>query len=501
MANIVEIKDTTFEVSPGVYIFKCINVGIGRYKVGLIGKNGIGKTTLLRLIVGELMPSSGTIKVNGQVAYLPQDYQIDTKQTVGQVMGNTENHVALAALARLKLQSISLDRVIGTLSGGEKMRIILASLLIKKVDLLILDEPTNNLDQAARRAIYDLVRLWKYGLLVVSHDRTLLNLMDRILDFTDKGIKPYGGNYDFYMLQKKIENEAAQQKLSETSLDLKKTKRQAQKTGEKQQKRSSHGKKIASKLGLPKSILNEMKKHAQQTSGKLKDVHELRVKEAKEKFNKAREKISPENYIYVDLSNTNVPSGKMIVKIEDVSFYYGNKPILDNFSLSMYGPEHLAICGSNGSGKSTLARIILGKLMPMFGSVSIGVDNTAYLDQNVETLDKNKTILENLRLISNLDDILARDWLARFLFTSDDVFKNVGILSGGERIRAALACVLAGDAAPQLIVLDEPTNNLDLDSIERLESALSNYRGTLIVISHDTSFLTKINITREINLK
>jgi len=500
--NLILLKDVSFETKPGVFLFKNLHITFDKEKSGLVGNNGVGKTTILKFIIDELDPSSGVVENKARIAYLPQDYQIDLSLTVKQTIGAEKEHEALAALARFGIENIPLSRKMESLSGGERTRVILSRLLVQNADFLVLDEPTNNLDQDARQAVYNLIQQWKGGLLVVSHDRTLLNFLDRILELSNKGLKAYGGNYDFYTEQKNLEKEAAERQLSDAGREAKKVKRQAQATNERQQKRSSHGKKTAHKLGLPKIILNEMKKHAQQTSGKLKKIHEERIANADDKLQKAKDRISPENIIEVDLSKTGVPNGKLVAEFKDMDFSYEKeRPLFKEFNLSVHGPERLVINGPNGSGKTTLVRIMLGELKPLSGEVSLGINRSAYLDQNVATLDKTKTVLENLKAISNLDESSARNWLARFLFPREDVFKQVEILSGGERMRAALACILAGDTSPNLLILDEPTNNLDLGSIERIESALLNFRGTLIIISHDKNFLRNIGITREINLR
>jgi ATPase subunit of ABC transporter with duplicated ATPase domains len=497
--NLIHLRDISFETKPGVFLFKNIALSLSKQKTGFVGKNGIGKTTLVRIITGEIVPFSGTVNNHARIAYLPQDYQLDLALSVRQTLQTSEEHTTLAALARVGLTHIKPGRLMGSLSGGERTRVALASLLIKDVNLMILDEPTNNLDYEARQAVYHLIQHWKGGLLVISHDRTLLGLMDSILELSDKGLKTYGGNYEMYMTQKRLEQEALLRQFSDAGREVKKIKRQAQATAERQQKRSSHGKKVAPDLGLPKAVLNEMRKHAQETSGKLKKIHEVRMNKASDKLKAARERISPDNMIDVDLSQTKIPNSKLVTEFKDVDFAY-DQPVLNQFNLSLYGPERLAINGPNGSGKTTLIKLMLGKLQPSSGKIILGIERTAYLDQNVAVLDKAKTILENLQDLSNFDEKTARNWLALFLFPAEDVFKNVEILSGGERMRAALACILAGDTPPKLLILDEPTNNLDLNSIEQIESALLNFEGTLIVISHDKNFLKNIRIEREISL-
>lgn len=521
-------NDISFEIRSGVSIFNNLSISLNNEKSGLVGKNGSGKTTLLRLLVGELEPTQGKIQRTGNLAYLPQDYQLNLQQTISEALGVKEKLEALDKIKggdknqdlleliekdwdiqsriseifeRLKIGKLNLDRSMSNLSGGEKTKVVIARLLISEPEFIILDEPTNNLDHNSREVIYELIRNWQHGLLVVSHDRNLLNLLDQILELSNGRLKIYGGNYDIYKEQKELEEQAAKRQLVSAEQELKKTKRQAQKTKEKQQKRSSQGKKMRGKVGMPKIILGRMKETSETTSSRLHKLHAKIIEGAISNLEEAKKKISPENQINVELSGTKIPTGKLIVEMKNVNFSYENdKPLFQNFTVSLHGPIRLVLSGPNGSGKTTLIKLFLKELNPLSGEISLGVDKFAYFDQGVAILQKDKTLVENLKYISGLDDSLARKWLARFLFRNDDVFKKVDMLSGGERMRAALACILAGDNPPQLLVLDEPTNNLDLDSIEQIESALLNYQGALLVISHDKNFLRNIGIREEITL-
>lgn len=526
--HIIIASDISYETESGVFVFKNISVSFGKEKSGLVGKNGAGKTTLVKLLLGELKPLDGKISQANNIAYFPQDYQLNLSDTVGDVLGVSKKLAALekinmgessdelletigtdwdikdrtiSALNDLGLSDISLGRVLSTLSGGERVKIKLASLFIWNADFLILDEPTNNLDQEARQFIYDLVEKWKKGMLIISHDRTLLNLMDRILELSDKGLKIYGGSYDMYVEQKQIESVATQKEADVAAQKLKKAKKQYQDVKERQQKKSNKGKKTRDKLGLNKGTLNEMKRSAEQTSARLNTAHETGIENAAENLRKAKEKLSSKNIIEVNLEKTFIPKGKLIIKLENISFGYPDrKKLFNDFNLAVNGPERLAINGHNGAGKSTLIKIMLEQIKPQKGKVYLGIERYAYLDQSIFILDKNKTLLENAKIFSSGKEDETRRWLAKFLFPQEDVFKKISELSGGERIRAALSCVLAGETPPQLIILDEPTNNLDIDSIEQIESALQNFRGTLIIISHDKSFIRNIGIEKEINL-
>jgi len=300
-------NDISFEIRNGVSIFKNLSVSLNAEKTGLVGKNGSGKTTLLRLLVGELEPSSGKIQKAGIVAYLPQDYQLNLQQTISDALGVKEKLEALDKIKsgsknseilelvgndwdvqsriseifeRLKIGGLNLNRSLNSLSGGERTKVIIAKLLISEPEFIILDEPTNNLDRESREFIYELIKNWQRGLLVVSHDRNLLNLLDQILELSNGKLKIYGGNYGNYKEQKELEEQATKRQLAGAEQELKKTKRQAQRTKEKQQKRLSQGKKLRGKIGMPKIILGKMKETNETTSSRLQKLHEKRIEGA-----------------------------------------------------------------------------------------------------------------------------------------------------------------------------------------------------------------------------
>lgn len=522
-------RDISFEPRTGHPIVQNLSASFSTEKTGLVGKNGVGKTTLLRLLVGELGPTSGSIEISGRIAYLPQDLQFALDKTIAEALGIDEKLNAiqevkngnktpgnlkiidndwdikdrsLETLAKLGFEDVNLDRQLSTLSGGERMKVVLASRLIWQPNFLILDEPTNNLDYQSREVVYNLVRNWPGGILVVSHDRELLNLMDRILELSVHGLQEYGGNFEFYEKQRETEAQAAQENLHHAKKELRKTKQQAQEVKQRQAKRSSQGKKSIKDRGIPRIIAGAMERKAEKTTAKLKGMHEEKIQDAKGNLQEAKAKIRPENEIKIDLSATEVPNGKLVIELKNATFTYPQtpeSPVLENFDLAIFGPERLSIAGPNGSGKTTLVKLMLGELEPTAGEITRGVNNTAYLDQHTQVLDRSKTLLENLQdKLPSYSETSLRKWLGRFLFSDEDVFRTVGNLSGGEKMRAALSIILAGDHPPQLLVLDEPTNNLDLNSIEQIESALMNYEGALVVISHDQKFLKNIGIERKI---
>lgn len=501
----ITIKDLSYCPPMGEQLFENISISFANHKIGLIGKNGIGKTTLLRLIVGEIEPDQGTIERRSKIAYMPQDYQINLNQSISDILGfsddwNMENKVQ-RILEGLGLKNIALSQKIQYLSGGERIKVLIASLLIRNADFLIMDEPTNNLDSEAKRFLYNIIEHHKKGLLIVSHDRELLNLMEVIVEISNKGLKTYGGNYDAYIEQKRIEEDALEKQFISARKELRKNRKEASIVKERQQKRNSHGKRCTEKLGLDKATINAMASQANSTTGKLKVRHEQKIEKAQNKLEEIQSKILGKNKIIIDLSESKAPNGKKIAEFKNVSFSYTkNKPLLKNINLEISGPERISLSGPNGSGKTTLIKLLLSKLKPDEGEIFLGTDRTAYLDQHTELMNQKETLLSNLQKISSKNEIEARNWLARFLFNKDDAFKNFGDLSGGERIRATLACILAKPESPHLLILDEPTNNLDIDSIEKIESALSNFQGALIIISHDKTFLRNIKIEKEVKL-
>jgi ATPase subunit of ABC transporter with duplicated ATPase domains len=507
-----------------------ITLALGREKTGLVGRNGSGKTTLARILAGELAPTSGSVSRAGTITLLPQEFTPLADQSVAQALGVEEKLAALVRLSageglpadpevldddwtldariaaefhRLGLEHVGLDRPLGTLSGGETTRIALAALFLKSPDLIILDEPTNNLDQESRQALYTAVAEWSGGLLVISHDRRLLALMERIVELSPHGLRHYGGNFEVYTAQRDAEAAAAERQLQHAAKELRKTRRKAQTVRERQEKRSSHGKKAAVNAGLGKMAINARRQSGEQTAARLAGTFEDRTEEVLEAVAAAKHRVAEQRELDILLSPVELPGGKTVLELEEVSFRYaaGAPAILESFNLRVVGPERVAIVGPNGSGKSTLFKLVLGELQPTAGRVQLGVSRVCCLDQKAGLLDPRRSVLENFHAWSpGLSETVCRLILARFLFRTDDVHRLCDALSGGERLRAALGCVLTGVNPPQLLLLDEPTNHLDLASLANLEQALCQYTGAMLVVSHDRTFLSNIGVSRSVEL-
>lgn len=531
MQNHLSAVDLGYHLPDGSLLFKSLNFSFGAVRTGLVGANGIGKTTLLEILVGRLAPTHGNVTRGGRVSYLPQTARLDGQTSVAQAIkldgvlaaydraiggeANLEDFELISdrwdlperiqqTFVELGIAYIALDRSISSLSGGELTRIRIAGLLLEEPDFLILDEPTNHLDLTAREFIYDLVAGWKKGLIVVSHDRRLLSFLDQTAELNSIGLHLYGGNYEFYRQQREAERAAAEETFSGARQRLKHARATAQRARERQQKRQSSGRKRFLQGGIPAIVAGGLRRAAEQTTARLKGRHEQKVADLRREVADARDNLPAESQIKVDLVHSPIPSQKRMLELVGVNYRFaGAKAPLwaTPMNFELVGPVRIWLKGDNGAGKSTLLDLICGRKRPETGAVKLGTSRIGLLDQPVSVLDESLTVLENLRRVAPLrPEHELRTLLGRFLFIRDDALKPAAVLSGGERMRAGLACLLGADQSPEILIIDEPTNNLDLASIEALISALQQYRGVLIAVSHDLSFIEEIGIERIIEL-
>ncbi|MFJ8995467.1 ABC-F family ATP-binding cassette domain-containing protein [Streptomyces sp. NPDC102279] len=510
----------SFAWPDGTDVFEDLQIAFGPGRTGLVGVNGSGKSTLLKLISGELTPADGTVRVAGEIGHLPQSVTLDTGLRVDEALGiaaqqaalhaiesgdAAEEHFdvvgddwdveerALATLGELGLGHVDLDRTIGEVSGGESVLLRLASLLLRRPDVLLLDEPTNNLDLYARQRLYAAVEAWSGVMVVVSHDRELLDLVDQIADLHSGGVTWYGGNFSAYEEALAGEQEAAERMVRVAESDLKKQKRELVDAQVKLARRKRYGQKMNDQKREPKIVMGARKRSAQESAGKHRILHEERLSEAKERLDEAVEAVRDDDEIRIDLPHTAVPPGRTVLTLEQLELRYGAR--VDGM-FELRGPERIALIGRNGAGKTTLLRTIAGELDAVSGHAQAHVP-LRFLPQRLDVLDDELTVAENVaRYAPAATNNRVRARLARFLFKGAKADQRAATLSGGERFRAALAALMLAEPAPQLLMLDEPTNNLDLASVSRLTSALESYEGALVVASHDMPFLESIGITR-----
>ncbi|MGV9566988.1 ABC-F family ATP-binding cassette domain-containing protein [Streptomyces sp. NPDC003480] len=510
----------SFSWPDGTSVFDDLQLTIGSGRTGLVGVNGAGKSTLLKLIAGELVPSGGTVRVAGEVGCLPQNVTLDTALRVDEALGIAAKRAALhaieagdvaeehftavgddwdveeraeALLGELGLGHIGLDRTIGEVSGGESVLLRLAALLLRRPEVLLLDEPTNNLDLYARRRLYAAVEAWSGVMVVVSHDRELLDLVDQIADLRSGEIVWFGGTFSAYEEALAIEQEAAERMVRVAEADFRKQKRELADAQVKLARRKRYGQRMWDSKREPKIVMGARKRAAQESAGKHRILHEDRLAEARERLDEAAGAVRDDDEIRVDLPYTAVPPGRSVLTLRDLELTYGARVA---GSLDLHGPERIALIGRNGAGKTTLLRTIAGELEPMSGEVRAHVP-LRFLPQRLDVLDDGLTVAQNVaRFAPGATDNRIRARLARFLFRGARADQPAGTLSGGERFRAALAALMLAEPAPQLLMLDEPTNNLDMASVRQLTTALESYEGALIVAGHDMPFLESIGITR-----
>ena len=402
-----------------------------------------------------------------------------------------------AALGRARLDAAP-DTRLAALSGGQRTRAALASLVFANPDFLLLDEPTNNLDRAGRAAVTDLLGTWRGGAVVISHDRALLDVLDATAELTPKGLTRYGGNWSFYRAQKDRELAAVAHDLSEAEKTVRQTAQAAQKRTERQARRDGAGRRQRAKADQPKILLNAMRERSETTAGTNARLADDRLRHAREAAAEARTRIEAIAPFSVDLPATGLPPGRMVLHVDQVTAgHTPGRPVLRDVSLTLTGPERVAVTGANGSGKTTLLNVIAGRHRPWSGDVRVPVP-FVLLDQQVGILEPASSIRDNYRRLNpDTEENECRAALARFRFRADAPLQSAGSLSGGELLRAGLACTLG---RTPLVILDEPTNHLDLWSIEAVEAGLSAFDGALLVVSHDETFLDAIGIQRRLVL-
>ncbi|HME64325.1 MAG TPA: ATP-binding cassette domain-containing protein [Streptosporangiaceae bacterium] len=555
MTAAIVCSDLTFAWPDGAPVLSGVTVSFGPGRTGLIGVNGSGKSTLLRLIAGELRPGSGTVRTDGEVGYLPQAITLGTHRSVSDLLGITAARDALHAieagetgeeafgtvgddwdveerarawLDRLGLNTLGLDDRVERLSGGETILAALAALFLRRPDVLLLDEPTNNLDLDARGRLYDAVASSTGVMVIVSHDRELLGLVDQVADLSAGSVRMYGGNLEAYEDLLTAEQAAVGRAVATAAADVRRERRDLVDAQVKQARRDRQGRKVAASGSLPKIVASARKRSAQESAGRSRELHAERLQAARGRLDAAEHAVRDDAEIRVDLPSTAVPAGRTILTVTGLSGPHWHPALADPShpaartpttpttsalptppappaaltlaELIVRGPERIALTGPNGAGKTTLLRAIAGPApLPGVG-VRLGAV-VGYLPQRLDVLDDSLTVVENVRAkapAASVNEVRAS--LARFLFRGERPDRAAGTLSGGERFRAVLAALLLAQPAPQLLLLDEPTNNLDLASIRQLSEALEGYRGAILIASHDLPFLRSAGITRWLRL-
>ncbi|HTN21327.1 MAG TPA: ABC-F family ATP-binding cassette domain-containing protein [Pelobium sp.] len=523
------LQNITYQHSNKDLLFSNINLAINsKEKIALIGNNGSGKSTLLKLINGDLKPISGQIKAEVKPCYIPQIFGQFDDFTIAEALkvnvklkalqaileGNTneENFNDLAddwtieerckeALSQWQLADLTLSQKLSTLSGGQKTKVFLAGIEVHKPRFILMDEPSNHLDVASRKLLYEFVQSDTATLLLVSHDKKLLNLLDKVCELNSAGITVYGGNYDFYEEQKEIELNALNHDLKSRERALKNAKEKEREATERQQKLDAKGKKKQEKAGVSRIMMNTLRNKAENSTAKLKGVHTDKINGIAQELQQLRSNIPDIDKMKFGFEDTDLHIGKTLFEAVNINFAYSNQHLWKNdLDFLIKSGERILLKGSNGSGKTTLIRIILGKLQVSKGTLKRQDLKSVYIDQDYSLINNDLNVYDQAQQFNDgaLQEHEIKIRLNRFLFTKETWDKPCRNLSGGEKMRLSLCCLTISQKSPDLIVLDEPTNNLDIQNIDIMVTAINNYHGTLIVVSHDEHFLSEINIGREV---
>lgn len=529
--NMLILQDLTYLHPNQDILFKNIDLSLQQQeKIALVGNNGAGKSTLLRIIAGDLEPSSGSVHASATPYYVPQVFGQYNGFTIAQALGVaqklnalkeimaghfTEANLSLLdedwtieercreAMAEWGLEGFDLDREMSTLSGGQKTKVFLAGIAVNQPEVVLLDEPGNHLDSRGRQLLYDFISKSSTSLILVSHDRKLLNLTDTVYELSKRGLVLYGGNYDFYAGQKKIEKNALEQDLRSKEKELRRAKETERETAERKQKLDARGKKQKLKAGVPTISLNTLRNNAERSGSRLTNAHAEKRGAILQELDELRKELPPVDNMKFGFDDSELHHGKILLRARDINHGYGKNMLWTQpLSLQITSGERIALKGLNGSGKTSLIKIMLGKIEPVQGVVERNVNRAVYLDQDYSLVDNGITVYEQAQRFNDLhlQEHEVKIRLHRFLFTKEYWDKPCSGLSGGEKMRLMLCCISIGNEAPDMIVLDEPTNNLDMQNVNILATVIADYKGTLLVVSHDQHFLELVNVQKEIDL-
>ena len=527
----ITIQNVTYRHANNETLFQDINLSINKGdKVALTGNNGSGKSTLLRIVSGKLKASAGTVICENTSYFIPQHFGQYDQMSIAEAIGikqqwdalgaiikgdvSPDNFTilndnweiedkALSALAYWGLDTFSLNQKMESLSGGEKTKVFLSGIIIHSPHIILMDEPTNHLDSKSRQKLYDFISKSKATIFIVSHDRILLNQISYIYELNKNGITAYGGNYKFYKNEKDKTLNSLQEKLISQEKELRMARKEARTIAERKQKQDIRGEKANLKKRISRMAMNTLQDKAEKSSSKLKEVHAEKQEDIRQNISRLRDKLPDIAQMKINFSSSELHIGRILITAEKVNFTY-EKEMLWNEPLTFQikSGDRIAIEGENGAGKTTLLHLITGKITPSTGKLQRAKQNFVYIDQEYSIIDNNLNIYEQAQHfnVRHLPEHEIKMILNRFLFPLTTWNKHCKSLSGGEKMRLALCCLMINNNTPDIFILDEPTNNIDIQNIEIITATIKDYQGTVLVISHDEYFQKEIGIQERIKL-
>lgn len=515
---LVSLNQLSFQFANGETIFNALNLQFDHVPTAIVGRNGVGKSVLARLIAGQLQPTSGSVSSAVPVMYVSQIFVGAPGQTVADATGTAQ---VLEALQRLDQGNASADDfdIIGdrwdlperlrqmldecgltdiadtdlteNLSGGQQVRIALIKALLSQAQLLVLDEPTNHLDSAGRHWLLNTLNHWRGGLIVISHDRQLLELMQRIVELTPLGVNVFSGSYSAFTEQRSLQHAAAQAQLDQARTERQRERSRLQREHDTIQRHAANSRRNAQTANVSSIERAGMKGAARDIMGHVRVGHQARKSDLDNRVSEAFTKVLPEDSVLINLPGSVVPNSRQVCTLVDACLPWLSPA--SRLSLTIRGPMRIAVSGPNGCGKSTLLNMLADELEPASGTCTTHVP-MAFLDQQLRLLDDGKSIVDQLLAQQTpLSEGTLRSYLAHLQLNAQRATQPCALLSGGERLKAALALALWRQTPAQLLLLDEPTNHLDLASMEAFEQSLQSFPGAIVAVSHDQTFLQALN--------
>lgn len=501
----LQAHDIHYAVTPTQPLFENIQVTIeAGDRIALVGRNGIGKSTLLRILAGEISPTRGTILRNGGIYYLPQisTLQYQKHESVFDILSRgCEEWWQVEDILKARFNTqLDISHAIADLSGGELTKLLLAIGLSQNPQVLLLDEPTNHMDYLALTQLHHFLATFEGAFVIVSHKPFFLDqVVQMTWELTPTALHSYGGNFSLYRTQKQVERSAALRVHETARKELKRTQAAALNEQKRAAQSSRNGEQR--KGSLPKIVAGMMQRQAEATAGKLKLRHEAAVDQARQKVLDTKLKTTKATRIQLE---ENSQKRRQLLRIEGATLSVAGQSLIQNIRLHITTGDRIALAGANGSGKSSLAKAVLN-LNPEArlesGEIFLAPHlKVVYLDQTYALVQRDQSVLDNLQLANpDLPYQLLRQQLGHFLFFNQEVHKPASVLSGGELARLAVAMLSLSQV--DLLILDEPSNNLDIETVDHFVNAINDYQGALWVISHDLDFLSRINITKALKLR